>query len=150
MTAISQISSTNTLFFFGETYHRVFVNGFPTYVFYNAEDNETRLSEGFLMRFSQHISFEPQQPEETTFFYFIDIDERGEFSASVRDEDDKTLFSFDASFFETGFMNHKNDLNSLTAYLHKHSVLPENSRIISAYWRTPPQTRTFSPIQFFT
>ncbi len=55
--------------------------------------------------------------EEGELFYFIDLDERGEFKASLRNRDDNTLLEIDDSFFVDGFMKHKTDMVGLLAYV---------------------------------
>ncbi len=50
--------------------------------------------------------------------YHINLDERGEFNADVRNENENTVFEIvDNSIFEDGFMRHKNDVAGLGAYL---------------------------------
>lgn len=49
--------------------------------------------------------------------YYINLDERGEFSADVR-RGDKTVFEIKGfEIFEDGFMKHKKDLNNLFGHL---------------------------------
>lgn len=53
-----------------------------------------------------------------TFRYYIDLDERGEFYADVRDERDQTIFEIkDFEIFEEGWMRNKHDLHGLGNYL---------------------------------
>ena len=61
-----------------------------------------------------------------TFQYFIKLDERGSFSADVRDESGQTVFTIlagdelgedESSIFEDGFMKHKGDLVGLRYHL---------------------------------
>lgn len=61
-----------------------------------------------------------------TYYYFINLDERGSFYADVRNQNDKTLFEIrdgdllaedESSIFEDGFMKDKNDLAGLKSYL---------------------------------
>lgn len=53
----------------------------------------------------------------TDFTYTIDIDERGEFRATVYGPDDREVLEIDDSIFEDGYMRHKNDLRGLAEYL---------------------------------
>jgi len=53
-----------------------------------------------------------------TYFYHINLDERGYFYADVRKNDEKTVFEIkDFDIFEDGFMKHKKDMNGLKNYL---------------------------------
>lgn len=58
-----------------------------------------------------------EENEEAELFYFIDLDERGEFKASLRNRDDDTLLAFDDEIFEDGFMKHKEDTDGLLKYV---------------------------------
>ena len=49
-------------------------------------------------------------------FYYIDMDERGEFRASVRDHYDNTVLEIDDSIFEDGFMRHKHDMRLIAIH----------------------------------
>ncbi len=52
------------------------------------------------------------------FEYFINLDERGEFNADVRNEKGKTVFEFSGfDIFEDGFMKNKHDISGLRDYL---------------------------------
>ena len=57
------------------------------------------------------------------YTYHIDKDERGEFSASVRDSKDQTVFEVNSEIFEDGFMSHKNDIEGLGKYLNDLGVI---------------------------
>jgi hypothetical protein len=53
-----------------------------------------------------------------TYFYHIDLDERGYFYADVRKNDENTVFEIKGfDIFEDGFMKHKKDMNGLKDYL---------------------------------
>lgn len=68
----------------------------------------------------------------STFHYFINKDERGEFSADVRNSDGNTVFdALDFSIFEDGFMKHKHDLEGLTEYLLSLGIIESNDKIIA-------------------
>lgn len=50
--------------------------------------------------------------------YYINLDERGEFYADVRNESEKTVFEIHGfDIFKDGWMRHKNDIAGLGAYL---------------------------------
>lgn len=57
------------------------------------------------------------EKRERTYTYTINLDERGEFSATVYDENGKGVLSIDASFFDDGYMKHKEDVSGLLDYL---------------------------------
>lgn len=69
--------------------------------------------------------------------YHINIDERGEFSASVYSLDSHgdwikevaCIDGIDAQIFEYGFMRHKRDLVGLRNYLINIKIIPENSTL---------------------
>jgi hypothetical protein len=61
------------------------------------------------------------------FKYYIDMDERGEFRADVRDENDNTVWETEGfEIFEDGFMKHKEDLSGLTKYLKSLDIMKFN------------------------
>lgn len=65
--------------------------------------------------------------------YFINLDERGEFYADVRDSEGKTVFEmFGFDMFEDGFMAHKKDIAGLGQYLRDVSIIPESADLISS------------------
>lgn len=56
--------------------------------------------------------------------YVINLDERGEFDADVRQSDGDTLFEIKgAEIFEDGFMSHGKDLDGLTDYLRSLDII---------------------------
>lgn len=70
--------------------------------------------------------------EATRFGYYIDLDERGDFYADVRDAAGRTVFEIragdlldqdESSIFEDGYMRHKADLKGLTDYLRELGVI---------------------------
>lgn len=71
--------------------------------------------------------------------FYINLDERGEFYADVRDKAGKTVFEVraggesedESNIFEDGFMRHKNDLDGLTEYLVDLGVIPGGSKVVS-------------------
>lgn len=59
--------------------------------------------------------------------YHINLDERGEFYADVR-RDDETIFEIKGfDIFEDGFMQHKNDIGGLREYLGDLGLLRANA-----------------------
>ena len=77
--------------------------------------------------------------------YFINLDERGEFYADVRDPDGNTVFEihgfdifeeifsrryFRGDIFEDGFMDHKYDLENLEGYLRILEVMPKGATLV--------------------
>ncbi len=57
-------------------------------------------------------------PERKTFLYFINLDERGEFYADVRDDSNNSIFEIKGfGIFEDGWMRNKNDLMGLRNHL---------------------------------
>jgi hypothetical protein len=53
----------------------------------------------------------------TSFTYWIDMDERGEFRATVHDSRGREVMSINEEIFEDGYMRHKKDLSGLASYL---------------------------------
>ena len=67
-----------------------------------------------------------------TYEYFINLDERGEFSADVRNAG-KTVFEIEGfDIFEDGFMDHKRDLSGLTEYLCDLGIIFHKDAIVLA------------------
>lgn len=66
--------------------------------------------------------------------YYINLDERGEFYADVRDtHDDMTVFEFSGFWmFEDGFMSNKYDTNGLRDYMFELGLCEETDDIIPA------------------
>ena len=57
-------------------------------------------------------------PEKKSYLYFINLDERGEFYADVRDDSNNTIFEIKGfDIFEDGWMRNKNDLMGLKNHL---------------------------------
>jgi hypothetical protein len=74
-----------------------------------------------------------------TYYYFINLDERGAFYADVRDKNDKTIFEIrdgyllgddESSIFEDGFMKNKNDLAGLKNYLISIGIMNQQQVLI--------------------
>lgn len=68
----------------------------------------------------------------TDFTYTIDMDERGEFRATVYDPRGREVLEIDDSIFEDGFMRHKNDLRGLAEYLEDLGIGAPGSRVRTA------------------
>jgi len=67
----------------------------------------------------------------TEYEYFINLDERGEFSADVRTPGGRTIFEIAGTdFFECGWMKHKGDLSGLESYLrHVAGAIPKSATV---------------------
>jgi len=68
------------------------------------------------------------------FFYFINLDERGEFYADVRDSDDNTVWEIADvehlnELVEDGFIQHGDDIDGIEVYLLDMEIIPENSAL---------------------
>lgn len=72
-------------------------------------------------------------PEVGAFLtYFINLDERGDFYADVRNCYDKTVFEiFGCEIFEDGFMSDKHDLAGLKEYLVSLGIMIPTQALIS-------------------
>lgn len=67
------------------------------------------------------------------FEYFVNLDERGEFRADVRDEDGETLYEIEGfEIFEDGFMRNKSDVRGLAEHLRGLGVMPAGSTLYAA------------------
>jgi hypothetical protein len=61
---------------------------------------------------------------------FINLDERGEFFADVRDTKGNTVYEIHGfDIFEDGFMQHKHDVEGLTEYLQQLGVILKDSEV---------------------
>ena len=68
--------------------------------------------------------------KENIIEYFINLDERGEFNADVR-RNNETIFEINGfDIFEDGFMKNKNDLAGLTEYLNGLGIIRANDSAI--------------------
>lgn len=70
--------------------------------------------------------------------YYINLDERGEFYADVRDQSGETVFEFrmgpdceDSNPIEDGYMRHKEDVRGLTDYLRDLGIIPPRAVVLS-------------------
>lgn len=67
----------------------------------------------------------------TFLTYFINLDERGEFYADVRNAYDKPVFEISGfEIFEDGFMSHSRDLDGLKDYLVSLGVMSQTQDLI--------------------
>lgn len=75
------------------------------------------------------------------FGYYINMDERGDFYADVRDVFGKTVFEIragnslgegESSIFDDGFMRNKADINGLKAYLSDIEIIPKDACILTS------------------
>lgn len=67
------------------------------------------------------------------YTYHINLDERGEFFADVRDEAGKTVFEIHGfEIFEDGFMRDKHDLAGLHEYLCDLEVINHGAELQAA------------------
>jgi hypothetical protein len=69
------------------------------------------------------------------FEYFINLDERGEFNADVRNGKGKTVFEIPDiealnEFIEDGFANHGRDLDGINEYLQTVGILPTGAKLV--------------------
>lgn len=66
-----------------------------------------------------------------SFGYFIDLDERGEFFADVRNSDGETVFEIKGyDIFRDGFMKHKEDLDGLEEYLVSLGIMKDDDELV--------------------
>lgn len=64
-------------------------------------------------------------------FEYTYHDERGEFKGWVS-LNDETVFQFDQSIFEDGFMKHRDDLNGLMSYLIDLDIMQSSDNLVKA------------------
>ena len=64
------------------------------------------------------------------YLFFINLDERGEFYADVRDSNDNTVYEIHGTdLVEDGYIQDKADLNGLLHYLIQTCILPPSSSL---------------------
>ncbi|WP_323025771.1 hypothetical protein [Castellaniella sp.] len=77
--------------------------------------------------------------QQVTFGYYIDLDERGDFVADVRNAEGKTVYEIragdsldedESSIFDDGYMRDKHDVSGLTEYLRSLGVIPQDARVL--------------------
>ncbi len=75
--------------------------------------------------------------------YWIDLDERGEFKATVYNSSGRAVYSIDGfEIFEDGFMKYKEDVHGLEEYLKSLGVMPKSARLIYASPGINPLTKS--------
>jgi len=70
-----------------------------------------------------------------TYEYYVNLDERGDFNADVRNKNGDTVFQIhDADELESmvdfGFMKHGKDIDGLQAHLQTIGVMTENDKLV--------------------
>ena len=67
----------------------------------------------------------------TTYAYFINLDERGEFYADVRDLGGNTVIEIEGfEIFEDGYMKNKNDLAGLLDYMIELDIANDGDELV--------------------
>ena len=67
----------------------------------------------------------------TKFTYHINLDERDEFYADVRNQYGKTVFEIHGfDIFEDGFMKHSEDIDGLAEYLLDLEIIPAYCEVV--------------------
>ena len=67
------------------------------------------------------------------YTYYINLDERGEFFADVRDHAENTVYEIHGfDVFEDGFMTDKTDMNGLRDYIADLGILNRSDNILPA------------------
>jgi EAL domain-containing protein (putative c-di-GMP-specific phosphodiesterase class I) len=65
------------------------------------------------------------------FFYYVNLDERGEFNADVRNLLERSVFEITTigihELIEDGFLKHKDDLIGLLTHLKSLEIVPKNA-----------------------
>jgi len=64
------------------------------------------------------------------FEYVINLDERGEFYADVRNEAFDTVWETHGEVFEDGFMRHKHDVAGLQSYLVSLGIMSKDDTLV--------------------
>lgn len=63
--------------------------------------------------------------------YYINLDERGEFFADVRNENENTVFTISGfDIFEYGYMDHSKDIAGLRDYLIELHIITKNDDLM--------------------
>lgn len=105
-----------------------------------AEDYQ-RVANLIGVKFDRPIELAEDKQRDPLYGYYINLDERGNFYADVRDKDGETVFEIrageslgenDSSIFEDGFMRNKHDLSGLTEYLRSLGVIPQDAEVLKA------------------
>ncbi len=65
-----------------------------------------------------------------TFLYYVNLDERGEFYADVRDQEENTVFEIHGfDLFDDGFLRNKEDLAGLKSYLEQFGIMKADDEL---------------------
>lgn len=92
------------------------------------------------VKFDKPVQLTAASDEKPIYGYYIDLDERGDFQADVRDAEGKTVFEVrdggslgedEFSIFEDGFMRNKNDIDGLTTHLRDLGVIPPDADVLT-------------------
>jgi hypothetical protein len=120
---------------FGVNCH-IDTDGDDTTIYVNRASDSYPIGELFC---ESHESLSPIRKKPETFLYYINLDERGSFSADVRNTSGETIFEIKAgnelgenesSIFDDGFMKDKNDLAGLTTYLRSLNTIGQSDKIV--------------------
>lgn len=93
------------------------------------------------VKFDRPIELVEDKQRDPLYGYYINLDERGDFYADVRDADGSTVFEIrageslgedESSIFEDGFMRDKHDLSGLTEHLRSLGVIPQDAEVLTA------------------
>lgn len=67
------------------------------------------------------------------FGYYINLDERGEFYADVRDASGETVLEIDGfDMFEDGYMNDKTDISGLNDYMIEFGMIGKDDEVLDS------------------
>lgn len=91
------------------------------------------------VKFDRPIELVEDKQRDPLYGYYINLDERGDFYADVRDADGSTVFEIrageslgedESSIFEDGLMRDKHDLSGLTEHLRSLGVIPQDAKVL--------------------
>ncbi len=83
-------------------------------------------------------AFEQAQAKQTTYYYHVDLNERGSYRAHVESYAGKSVFTIldgdelgedESSIFEDGFMRNEDDMRGLTDYLRDLGVIGKTAHV---------------------
>lgn len=84
------------------------------------------------------LDFELPEDPSSLFGFYVNLDERGEYRADVRDIHGVTVFEYSSNdegvieLVEDGFLAHARDLEGLASYLQERSVIPASAELLDA------------------
>lgn len=105
----------------------------------DAEDYQ-RVANLIGVKFDRPVQLTVESDEKPIYGYYIDLDERGDFQADVRDAQGQTVFDIrdggslgedESSIFEDGYMRNKNDIEGLTTHLRDLGVIPTDADVLT-------------------